>query len=86
MISRRCFRHFESDASGGSSLARTAGKISVNFALEHPEMTQELVLVGAVVGGMPYSKHFLDRGEVLGKPLEKGDVQEQSAAATNTNT
>jgi 3-oxoadipate enol-lactonase len=31
--------------------------------------------VGAVVGGMPYSQHFLDRGSVLGKPLEKGDVQ-----------
>jgi len=31
--------------------------------------------VGAVVGGMPYSQHFLDRGNVLGKPLEKGDVQ-----------
>src|SRR6266404_2848323 len=59
------------------------GEISVNFALEHPEMTQELVLVGAVVGGMPYSKHFLDRGEVLGKPLEKGDVQGAIAAATN---
>jgi 3-oxoadipate enol-lactonase len=36
---------------------------------------QQLVLVGAVVGGMPYSQHFLDRGNVLGKPLEKGDVQ-----------
>jgi len=59
------------------------GEISINFALEHPEMTQELVLVGAVVGGMPYSKHFLDRGDVLGKPLEKGDVQGAIAAATN---
>jgi 3-oxoadipate enol-lactonase len=51
------------------------GEISINFALDHPEMVQELVLVGAVVGGMPYSQHFLDRGNVLGKPLEKGDVQ-----------
>ncbi|HLK04866.1 MAG TPA: alpha/beta hydrolase [Candidatus Acidoferrum sp.] len=59
------------------------GEISINFALDHPEMTQELVLVGAVVGGMPYSKHFLDRGDVLGKPLEKGDVQGAIAAAIN---
>lgn len=51
------------------------GEISINFTLDHPEIVQQLVLVGAVVGGMPYSQHFLDRGNVLGKPLEKGDVQ-----------
>jgi 3-oxoadipate enol-lactonase len=51
------------------------GEISINFALDHPEIVQQLVLVGAVVGGMPYSQHFLDRGNVLSKPLEKGDVQ-----------
>ena len=44
-------------------------------------MVQQLVLVGAVVGGMPYSKHFLERGAVLGGPLEKGDVQGAIAAA-----
>jgi 3-oxoadipate enol-lactonase len=57
------------------------GEISINFALDHPEIVQQLVLVGAVVGGMPYSAHFLDRGSVLGKPLEKGDVQGAIAAA-----
>ena len=46
-------------------------EISINFALDHPEIVQQLVLVG----GMPYSQHFLDRGNALGKPLEKGDVQ-----------
>jgi 3-oxoadipate enol-lactonase len=51
------------------------GEISINFTLDHPEIVQQLVLVGPVVGGMPYSQHFLDRGNVLGKPLEKGDVQ-----------
>lgn len=59
------------------------GEISIDFALSHPEMTQELILVGAVVGGMPYSKHFLDRGEALGKPLEKNDIQGAIAAAEN---
>ena len=57
------------------------GEISINFTLDHAEIVQQLVLVGAVVGGMPYSKHFLDRGSVLGKPLEKGDVQGAIAAA-----
>jgi 3-oxoadipate enol-lactonase len=57
------------------------GEISINFALAHPEIVQQLVLVGAVVGGMPYSVHFLERGNALGKPLEKGDVQGAIAAA-----
>ena len=57
------------------------GEISINFALAHPEIVQQLVLVGAVVGGMPYSEHFLERGNALGKPLEKGDVQGAVAAA-----
>jgi len=57
------------------------GEISINFTLDHPEIVQQLVLVGAVAGGMPYSQHFLDRGSVLGKPLEKGDVQGAIAAA-----
>ena len=58
------------------------GEISINFTLDHPEIVQQLVLVGAVVGGMPYSKHFLDRGSVLGKPLEKGDIPGAVAAAS----
>lgn len=57
------------------------GEISINFTLAHPEIVQQLVLVGAVVGGMPYSEHFLERGNALGKPLEKGDVQGAIAAA-----
>jgi 3-oxoadipate enol-lactonase len=57
------------------------GEISIDFALDHPEMVQQLVLVGAVVGGMPYSEHFLDRGSVLGKPLEHNDTQGAIAAA-----
>src|SRR5262252_9878894 len=58
------------------------GEISINFTLDHPEMVEQLVLVGAVVGGMPYTKHFLERGDVLGKPLEKGDIKGAIAAAT----
>jgi 3-oxoadipate enol-lactonase len=58
------------------------GEISINFILDHPEIVQQLVLVGAVVGGMPYSQHFFDRGEALDKPLEKGDVQGAIVAAS----
>ena len=57
------------------------GEISINFTLDHPEMVQQLVLVGAVVGGMPYSEHFLERGSAFDKPLEKGDVAGAIAAA-----
>jgi pimeloyl-ACP methyl ester carboxylesterase len=57
------------------------GEISINFTLNHPEMVEQLVLVGAVVGGMPYTKHFLDRGDALGKPLEKGDIKGAIVAA-----
>jgi pimeloyl-ACP methyl ester carboxylesterase len=59
------------------------GEISINFTLEHPEMVEQLVLVGAVVGGMPYTKNFLERGDALGKPLEKGDIKGAIAAAAS---
>ena len=39
------------------------------------------MLVGAVVGGMPYTKHFLERGDALGKLLEKADIKGAIAAA-----
>ena len=58
------------------------GEISINFTLDHPEMVEQLVLVGAVIGGMPYTKHFLERGEALGKPLEKGDIKGAIAVAS----
>jgi 3-oxoadipate enol-lactonase len=58
------------------------GELSIDFALAHPEMVQQLVLVGAVVSGMPYSQHFLDRGkrafELLGKGDLKGAISEWS--------
>jgi 3-oxoadipate enol-lactonase len=55
------------------------GELSIDFTLAHPEMVRQLVLVGAVVSGMPYSKHFLDREGTNSKHalelLEKGDVK-----------
>lgn len=50
------------------------GELSIEFTIEHPKFVEELVLVGAVVHGYPYSAHFLERGEALTKPLEKNDL------------
>lgn len=38
------------------------GAIAVDFALEHPEMVDALVLVGPALGGWPYSPAFAQRG------------------------
>ncbi len=58
------------------------GELSIDFTLAHLEIVQQLVLVGAVVSGMPYSQHFLDRGkhafELLGKGDLKGAISEWS--------
>ena len=51
------------------------GELSIDFTLGHPEMVQQLVLVGAVVSGMPYTDHFLDRGIKNSKPFENHDVK-----------
>jgi 3-oxoadipate enol-lactonase len=56
------------------------GELSIDFTLQHPEMVDQLVLVGAVVSGMPYSDHFLNRGMQNSKPFEKNDV---TAGVTN---
>src|SRR4029077_13590144 len=37
-------------------------ELSIDFTLLYPGVVQQLVLVGAVVNGLPYSAHFLDRG------------------------
>jgi len=50
------------------------GSVSIDFTLQYPQMVQQLVLVGAVVSGLPYSDHFLNRGMQNSKPFEKNDV------------
>ena len=51
------------------------GELSIDFTLAHPEFVQQLVLVGAVVSGFPYSDHFFNRGIQNAKPLENKDVK-----------
>ena len=50
------------------------GELSIDFTLQYPNVVKELVLVGAVVSGFPYTDHFLNRGMVNSAPFEKNDV------------
>jgi 3-oxoadipate enol-lactonase len=50
------------------------GELSIDFTLRYPGVVQQLVLVGAVVSGFPYSDHFLNRGMKNSQPFEKNDV------------
>lgn len=38
------------------------GGLAIDFALAHPEQVTSLTLVGAVVSGFPYTRHFVGRG------------------------
>jgi 3-oxoadipate enol-lactonase len=50
------------------------GELSLDFTLRYPNVVEQLVLVGAVLSGLPYSDHFLNRGIVNSQPFEKNDV------------
>jgi 3-oxoadipate enol-lactonase len=51
------------------------GQLSVDFALARPDFVQELVLVGPLLSGMPYTQYFLDQGKEAYGLLQKGDVK-----------
>lgn len=38
------------------------GGLAIDFTLKYPEKVSSLVLVGAVVGGFPYTQHMMSRG------------------------
>jgi 3-oxoadipate enol-lactonase len=50
------------------------GELSIDFTLQYPLLVRQLVLVGAVVSGFPYTDHFLSRGIANSQPFDKGDV------------
>ena len=50
------------------------GELSIDFTLQYPTLVRELVLVGAVVSGLPYTDHFLNRGISNSQPFEKNDL------------
>jgi len=60
-------------------------QMSIDFTLAHPEIVQKLVLVGPVVTGLGYTKHFLYRGgafDSLPAWLARGDTKRAIIAAT----
>jgi 3-oxoadipate enol-lactonase len=50
------------------------GELSIDFTLQYPALVRQLILVGAVVSGLPYTDHFLNRGMSNSQPFEKNDV------------
>jgi pimeloyl-ACP methyl ester carboxylesterase len=54
--------------------------LAVDFALDHPEMVEGLLLIGPVVDGMEISDAFKEREDRNNAPLLQGDVR---AAAEN---
>lgn len=50
------------------------GELAIDFTLQYPGVVQQLVVVGAVVNGFPYSDHFLDRGMKNSQPFGRNDV------------
>lgn len=50
------------------------GELSIEFTLEHPNLVEQLVLVGAVVHGYPFSDHFLIRGATTWAPIDQGNT------------
>ena len=50
------------------------GELSIDFTLHYPSVVEQLVLVGAVVSGLPYSDHFLNRGMKNSESFEKNNV------------
>jgi 3-oxoadipate enol-lactonase len=48
------------------------GQLAVDFALARPEFVEELVLVGPLLSGMPYTQYFLDRAKEPYGLLQKG--------------
>jgi 3-oxoadipate enol-lactonase len=54
----------------------SGGALAIDFTLKYPEKVSSLVLVGAVVGGFSYTRHFITRGGHL--PSSFNDDQEES--------
>lgn len=60
------------------------GLVTVECALEHPELVAALVLVGPLINGLPLSEHFLTRGG-RGQPAPDAPVAEQNWSAARSS-
>ena len=65
----RLFTHLEIDTACLIAMS-SGGRLAIDFTLQFPEKVSSLVLVGAVVGGFPYTQHFYDRGGHLPSDLK----------------
>ncbi len=59
------------------------GELSIEFTLEHPNLVEQLVLVGAVVHGYPFSDHFLIRGAATWASVDQGNTAAAIARIAN---
>lgn len=51
------------------------GKIALDFALEHPDMVDGIILVGSALDGYPLSRETTNKIEAIDARLESGDVE-----------
>jgi 3-oxoadipate enol-lactonase len=54
----------------------SGGGLAIDFTLQYPQKVTSIVLVGAVVGGLPYTSHMTTRGGHL--PPDIKDINEAS--------
>lgn len=54
----------------------SGGLLAIDFTLDHPERVSSLVLVGPIISGFGFSKHFNTRGD-RGKPKADAPVAEK---------
>jgi pimeloyl-ACP methyl ester carboxylesterase len=59
----------------------SGGGLAIDFTLQYPQKVTSLVLVGAVVGGLPYTSHMTTRGGYL--PPDIKDFKEVSIYYTS---
>jgi pimeloyl-ACP methyl ester carboxylesterase len=53
----------------------SGGGLAIDFTLKYPAKVRGLVLVGAVVGGLGYTSHMINRGGHLKSPKDIADTQ-----------
>jgi pimeloyl-ACP methyl ester carboxylesterase len=62
----------------------SGGELAIDYTLAHPEHVSGLVLIGPIVSGMGYTKHFSTRGGRF-FPTEKTTLDEVIEFFTNTD-
>ena len=61
----------------------SGGGLAIDFTLKYPEKVRGLVLVGAVVGGLGYTSHMINRGGHLKSPKDMADPAKAVAYMLN---